>query len=287
MAFKMITGNFNSSVDRLDLHYRAYISKKYSPKKCIVIQHGFGEHSGRYQNVLDSFENTGYSLFIFDMRGHGLSKGIRGAGPAFDSFVKDLQSFIAYVQKKYKMEKPFLLGHSLGGLIALSYCLESKNERNIRALIVNGSLLAFQFTPVTRIKRAIGNLVTRFMPEIRANVGLNLKYISHDLETVQAYKNDPLVHGKIKISVADEIVKKGQWCLEHASEMKIPVLMTHGASDGISNPEGTIQFYENCGSIDKTLIIYDNLYHEIYNEKNNQQVFKDLIQWIDRRSRNK
>jgi lysophospholipase len=284
MAFKKITGNFKSTVDELNLYYCAFMDKNFNHDKCIIVQHGFGEHSGRYQNVVDIFEKSGYSLFIIDMRGHGLSEGLRGSAPDFEAYIKDLHSFITYVKNTYKISKPVLLGHSMRGLIALSYCLVPDYVRNIKALVANGSLLSFQFTPMIFMKRIFGNMISAIFPELRVSVGLNLNFISHDKNVVQAYKDDPLVHGLIKIKVADEIIKKSKWCLDHASELKIPVLLTHGEKDGLSNAKGTIEFYEKCSSVDKTLIVYEGLYHEVYNEIEKEKPLNDLRKWIENHS---
>ncbi|MDH4262846.1 MAG: lysophospholipase [Spirochaetia bacterium] len=282
MAYKKITGNFTSSADNINLFYCAFINKTFNPEKCIVIQHGFGEHSGRYFNVVEKFQNSGYSLFILDMRGHGLSEGLRGYSPNFNSLVEDLYSFIVFVKKTYKTKKPVLISHSLGGLIGLSFGLVPDYANQIKAIVSNGASLSVHMTPLLYVKRIAGKLLTMLIPELRLDLGLDVKFISHDKNVVKAYIDDPLVHGFIKVKLAEEIINKGKWCIDHASEMKIPVLLTHGGSDGISNPEGTKMFYANCGSKDKTLIIYDDLYHEVYNETEKEKPLNDLEKWVEK-----
>lgn len=280
MAYTKTTGTIQSTLDKLDLYYSAWIDENFSPDKSIVIHHGFGEHLGRYQNVIDIFKDTGYSIFIMDMRGHGQSGGIRGASPDFNAYIDDLHTFISFVREKFDIEKIILHGHSLGGLIVISYCLKNDYVRSVKSLAVNAPSLSIPVTPLMKIKRVLGNLLVFFVKTIRANVGLNVKYISHDKNVVKAYREDPLVHGMIMIQIANEILKQGKWCLENAARFEIPVLLTHGTHDRISSQTGTSRFYENCASVDKKLVLYEGLYHEVYNEIGKEKPLNDLKNWV-------
>jgi len=282
MFDKTITGSFQSQLDKTTLFYVAYKQKKFDPKKCIVVHHGFGEHSGRYGNLVGLFEKSPYSVFLMDMRGHGRSDGVRGGAPGFDAYLEDLHSFFVFLKRSFKVTKPLLVAHSLGGLIAIAYCLDKKYAADVKALAVNGSLLHFHFTPLIYIKRIVGSIITAVAPNFRMKVGLKKEQISHDAAVVAAYAGDPLVHGHIGIKVANQTLDKAAWCLKNAPLMKMPILITHGAADEISNPDGSTGFYEKCGSKDRTLIVYDNLYHEIFNELGKEKSLGDVKKWIQK-----
>lgn len=282
MAYQQEEGYFNSHVDNLRLFYRSWIPEKPNPKKSILLHHGFGEHSGRYENVVRAFEGTGISIFALDARGHGKSGGKQGYLATFDHFVEDLYTFRSMLEEKGSVKKPVLVGHSMGGLIALKYCLTQDYQNTVRGVVSNGAAITVKKTFMMEVKLAFGQVLKLFAPDKPIPAGLELKYLSHDPKVVEAYQKDPLVHGLISIRMAEAMIAAGEYVLTHAPDLTLPVMVTHGGADGISDPDGTRKFYERVSSADKTLHIYDGLYHEVYNELHNEQPLKDLREWVEK-----
>ncbi|MES0489260.1 MAG: lysophospholipase [Leptospirales bacterium] len=284
MSYNHITGQIKSRVDGLNLFYQGWVAEKSLLSKSIIIQHGVGEHSGRYMNVVRAFENTGYSFFMLDARGHGKSEGKRGWLVSFDEYVQDLDTFVDFITKKYNLLKPVLLGHSMGAGIAVAYCLDPVRSAKLRGLVANASPFAVNLTFGMRVKLALAKFISLFFPHIALPSGLKPKNISRDLEVVKAYKNDPLNSGVMSYGLAREILNSSKASLENASKLNLPVLFTHGSADNISDCKGSQKIYEAAGNPDKpihkTIKIYDGFYHEIYNDTGKEEPLGDLRKWV-------
>jgi len=248
------------------------------PKAVICLVHGMGEHSGRYAHVADALTQAGYVLFTFDLRGHGQSEGPRGHTPSYEALMQDISSLLGLANKQFPQLPSFLYGHSLGGNLVLNYIL--RYQPRLKGVIVTDPWLRLSFEPPAS-KIILGQMMNKIWPSFSQSSGLDTKALSHDPEVVHAYKNDPLVHDHISARMFIGIYQAGQWALEHASEFSLPLLLMHGGEDKIISVEAGREFAgkikENC-----TLKIWDGLYHEIHNEPEKEEVFKFLIDWLDK-----
>ena len=244
---------------------------------CLV--HGMGEHSGRYAHVADALTQAGYALFTFDIRGHGKSSGPRGHTPSYEALMKDISSLLEVVNKKFPQLPSFLYGHSLGGNLVLNYVL--RRQLHLKGVIATDPWLRLSFEP-PRFKIILAQITNYIWPSFSQKNGLDTKVLSRDPEVVHAYENDPMVHDRISARMFISFYQAGQWALEHASEFSLPLLLMQGGADKIISVEAGREFAgkikENC-----TLKIWDGLYHEIHNEPEKEEVFKFLIDWLDKR----
>lgn len=248
------------------------------PQAVICLVHGLGEHSGRYGHVADSITQAGYSVFAFDLRGHGKSPGPRGHAPSYEALLNDVNFFLNEIDKNFPELPFFLYGHSLGGNLVLNYVI--RRQPKLKGVIVTGPWLRLAFEP-PRFKIILAQITNYIWPSFSQKSGLDTKAISRDPEVVYAYENDPLGHDHISVRMFVGIYQSGQWALEHASEFSLPLLLMHGGDDKIISVEAGRKFAgkitENC-----TLKIWDGLYHEIHNEPEKEEVFKFLIDWLDK-----
>jgi alpha-beta hydrolase superfamily lysophospholipase len=244
---------------------------------CLV--HGLGEHSGRYVHVVGSLIQAGYTLISFDIRGHGKSEGQRGHIPSYDALMKDVSSLLEVVNEQFPQLPFFLYGHSLGGNLVLNYVLRCQSH--LKGVIVTAPWLRLAFEPPA-FKIALGKITNYIWPSFSQKNGLDTKALSHVPEVVYAYENDPLVHDRISARMFISIYQAGYWALEHASEFSLPLLLVHGGDDKIISVEASREF---AGKITEngTFKIWDNLYHEIHNEPEKEEVFKFLIDWLDKK----
>ena len=249
------------------------------PRAVVCLVHGIGEHSGRYVQVADSLTQTGYILISFDLRGHGKSEGPRGHTPPYEALMQDISSLLEAANKQFPQLPYFLYGHSLGGNLVLNYVLRYKPQ--LKGVIVTGPWLRLAFEPPA-FKVTLGKVMNKIWPSFSQSSGLDTKALSHDPHVVRAYENDPLVHDHISARMFIGIYQSGQWALEHASEFSLPLLLMQGGDDKIISVEAGREFAgkitENC-----TFKIWDNLYHEIHNEPEKEEVFKFLIDWLDKK----
>lgn len=252
-------------------------------KKVLVIQHGFGEHSGRYRNLLQALENENTAVYALDARGHGKTPGRRGHIDDFNLYASDLVVLIRKARAENADKPLFLIGHSMGALIAGLATLSGDTAKDLKGLILSSGGFKPALDPVQEIKKTVGTLLANFAPAVTVDAGLDVKLISRDDSVVQAYKNDPLVHGKISLKMGVDLFSVGEQLIREAPRFTLPMLVFHGDADGIANYTGSREFFGGVSSQDKTLKIYPGFYHETMNEPyaDRQKVLTDVVGWIN------
>lgn len=265
----------------LNIFYRQY---KANPEKArMIITHGLGEHSGRYLNVINRLVPKGISIFAPDFRGHGKSDGKRGHVLSFGDYLEDLYSISGMATKEKKPGiKCFLFGHSLGGLIAINYAI--RRQETIDGLIISSPSLGVT-VKVPAIKAVLGKAMSSLWPGLSLNNELDASKISHDEKVVAAYRNDPLVHDRVTARWFTEFLSAMEKANNQASEIKVPFLMQIAGDDHLVDAAASKSFFERVSSKDKVLHVYEGLYHEIFNEKEEDRklALDDLESWIGSR----
>jgi acylglycerol lipase len=249
-----------------------------NPRAIVVISHGLGEHGGRYAHLAERLVAGGFAVYAVDHRGHGRSEGPRANIERFDYLVSDLGSFIGRAQREHPDRPAVLLGHSMGGAIALACAL--RYETVLRGLVLSAPALAVsEAVPVHRL------LLVKLLSAISANTGamtLPPSAVSRDPAVVRAYEQDPLVfHKAIPARTLAELLKAQDYLRQHAHELRLPVLIQHGTADALVPLAATHPLYQHLGqSSRRTLQVYEGLFHEIYNEPERDRVIADLEAWL-------
>ena len=274
------TGEFKGVRDTV-IRWQEWAPKKNKPRAVIMIVHGIGEHGGRYSALAEDLVNAGFAVGVPDHRGHGLSEGKRAQVDKFDDFSDDLGKYKEILRERYPAPLPFfIVAHSMGGLIALRYVTRDQPDAN--GLILSGAAAA-KPDDISDITIAIGQVLAKVLPDVGV-AGLQLDKISHDPAVLEAYLNDPLVtSGKVRARMGSELLSGMDTVEKDLPTLTMPILVTHGGDDVITPPHGSEMIYEKVGSKDKTLKIYDGLYHEVYNEPERDEVIGNVITWIDAR----
>jgi alpha-beta hydrolase superfamily lysophospholipase len=264
------------SRDSLDMYARGW--KPEAPKAVVVLVHGHGEHVNRYDHVAAIFTQAGYAMQGFDLRGHGQSAGQRGHTPTYDSLMNDISDFIADAQKRYPGLPVFLYGHSMGGNQAINYVLRS--PQGLKGVIATGPWLKLAFDPPAAQVMA-AKVLNSIVSSFSLTSTLDQSFLSRDPEVVRKYAADPLVHDKISVRLYNGIYESGLWALEHAAELKIPMLLMHGSDDKITSAPASQEFAQKAGSL-VTLRIWNGFYHEIHNEPEKAEVIQVMVDWLDK-----
>jgi alpha-beta hydrolase superfamily lysophospholipase len=267
--------------DGTSIFYRRLIPEK--PRFRVVVSHGLGEHSGRYGNVAEVLCPLGASLWIHDHRGHGRSQGKRGHVSDFRDYVRDLKTMVAMAEGEGEKTLPTLvLGHSMGGLIALSYARQY--PETINGLIVSSPLLGVEPQPPAALQ-VIVRLLSVLWPTLSLNNKLDPTFISHDSDQVAAYVQSTWVHDRITARWFVQCMAEIQRTVAAPQEIRIPVLMQIAGDDHLVDCYASLSFFNALTVSDKTLHHYETLYHEIYNENlpDREKVLADLRQWISER----
>jgi alpha-beta hydrolase superfamily lysophospholipase len=251
------------------------------PRAAVVISHGAFEHGARYAHVGDALAQAGFATYTVDHRGHGRSEGQRGYIDRMANVVADLGALVALVGDRHPGARRFLLGHSAGGGIALQYTLDG-GARDLDGLILSAPTV--DVSAVSGLQLRIAKLLSAVLPKA-GMVAIDSAGVSRDPEVVRAYDADPLVyHGKGPIRSIAEVLGAAQRFPERVDRLELPVLLMHGTADTLVSVAGTKLVAERASSTDKTLKLYDGLYHEILNEPEQDEVIADIVAWLQARS---
>lgn len=243
----------------------------------VVLSHGMGEHARRYDHVVARLGELGLAVYAPDHRGHGRSGGKRMYARSMDEYTADLHLLFAEVATRHPGQVPFLLGHSMGAMIALAYALE--HQASLRALALSATPVVTG-SGIGKPAIAAAKLLGRVAPATPVQA-LDSKFISKDPAVVAAYDADPLVyHGKVPAGVGGAMLTTMQVFLRRLPELTLPTLVLHGAEDRLVDPAGSRLIADTAGSKDLTLHVYDGLYHEVFNEPERDRVLDDLIAWL-------
>jgi alpha-beta hydrolase superfamily lysophospholipase len=268
------------SKDGIDLFVRGW-EPGTRPKAVIALVHGHGEHVGRYEHVAKAMTDAGYAFAGFDLRGHGKSGGIRGHFPSWDAALQDIKDFFIFLTQRYPDSPQFLYGHSLGGLIVLTYAL--KNKSNLKGVIATGAALRSQVHD-QKLKVIMAKILGSIAPAALIRSGLDISVLSHDPAVIKAYNSDPLVHDRMSLGFGKEGLNATDYVWKHAEEFSLPLLIMHGTADRNTYSHGSADFAKLAArkNSDVTLKLWEGMYHEIHNESEKEQVFQFIIDWLDR-----
>jgi len=265
-----------TTADKFEIYEQTWINE--DARGVVILTHGIAEHCGRYAHVAQALVQAGYNVVCFDLRGHGRSSGKRNYVNSFQDYLNDLGVVITRTKQNFPNLNLFLFGHSMGGGIVTQYAIERKPD--VAGLLLSGPSVKVS-EDISPFLQKISGLLSALTPKLPA-VKLDSAFISRDPEVVKAYDKDPLNYrGGILARTAAELLKSTKIISATWSKIQLPVLIMHGGEDKLAEVQGSEMLFENIRSQDKTLKIYDGLYHEILNEPEKEMVLKDMIAWLE------
>ncbi|MFA6449844.1 MAG: lysophospholipase [bacterium] len=260
-------------------HFRENIPD--NPKAAIIAVHGLAEHFGRYIHIEEFFASRGFSFHIMENRGHGKSVGRRIHIDRYDQFVEDLNVFRELVAARLNGIPLLGLSHSNGSLILARYAL--KHGDGLKGVVLSGIPISFG-SKVNPIKFKAGMFLAGIVPKLTLpNTDLDPQTLCHDKKVVEDYIADPMVYKVISVGFAKQFFWAMGDLLARAPEFKIPALFQHGGDDRACSPASAREFFEKISSSDKEFILYEGLYHEIYNEPQKLEILETAANWMEKR----
>jgi len=245
------------------------------PRAVLAIVHGLAEHSGRYAPVGYELAALGFGVHALDLRGHGRSEGPAAYVRSVAEYLDDVDRFLKHARRP---DRPlFVLGHSLGGTVVTLGCVTGRIETD--GIILSGAALpGGSKTP--RVMGAVVSLAAKVLPKT-PTVRLDAEAVSRDPEVVARYVADPLVYrGRLRAGFVGAFARALERIEQDAAMFDQTVLLMHGGTDTLVNPDASRGGAEHFASEDVTLNIYEGLFHEVLNEPEREQVTADMVQWM-------
>ena len=250
-------------------------------KGLVIMLHGYAEHCGRYRHVIETFNQKGLSVYIFDARGHGKSPGERAFVDSYDNFLDDLDLLYARVRHRHDLPV-FLFGHSMGGGIALRFILTRQPKLN--GVVLSSPLILLpDNTP--KILQKISPLVSKLAPRLLTVSGPPNEQLAANQEVGKSFGADrQCYHGKVFARTGAELLRMTQDIRRDLEEVRESFLVVTGDDDQIVDPKGAEQLMEQAQSFDKKHIKYPGFRHEVLNESGWQAVAEEMTTWMLERS---
>ena len=248
------------------------------PKASLVICHGVNSHGGQYIGAGEEFASRGFAVTALDLRGRGKSDGERFYIESIDEYVSDLSLAIEQARARHPDLPLYLLGHSAGGVTSTTYALDY--QERIDGLICES--FAFRvFAPNFALKLLEG--ASHVLPHAHV-LRLKMEDFSRDPEWVAQLNADPLTLDEVQpVSTVAAFARAGERFEREFGKISLPVLILHGTEDKATRPDGSEQFFNEAGSTDKTLKLYEGYYHDLLNDLGRETVFEDIDAWISER----
>jgi lysophospholipase len=252
-----------------------------SPRAALLLSHGLGEHAGRYAALARDLAPLGIDVQALDHRGHGRSGGARAYTPRFGRLVDDFEAFRRHAAGSIPAGLPvFLLGHSLGGLIALRW-LQAHPEAGLAGAILSAPLLGIR-KEAARWKVALSGVLSKLLPRVPIPNEIDPAELSSDPAYVRSYREDPLVHAKITPRLYTEMVRAMADAVAERDRLALPLLFLVPGADSIVREEETLRFAEGlAGNV--TVRRYPGFRHESLNEAERARPLADLVEWMEAR----
>jgi alpha-beta hydrolase superfamily lysophospholipase len=267
------------SADGTKLHGRWWC--RPGARGVVIVSHGYGEHGGSYRRIADAIGSAlDLDVVAADFRGHGKSPGRRGVVRRYDDLTGDLRSTLDWASTSIPDVPVFLLGHSNGGQVALRVALE--RQSTIAGIIVSNPALRVAM-PIPPAKLRVGRFLAKYAPWVTLKGDIRSDLLTRDLEMQREHREDPLRHTRMSAPLFFGMVEGGEMLIARAGEIRAPILMLIGGQDPVVNPAAAREFYERLGSTDKTLLIYPKMLHDPLNELGAEQVFDDVVRWLESR----
>lgn len=260
------------------LFYQQWKPADRPARAALAIVHGFGEHSELYHHLAEYFVPRGYAVFAVDLRGHGRSSGARGHIRTWADYREDVDGLVENVRREAPALPVFLVGHSMGGLIAIEYALHQ--PARLAGLVAMGPSLGD--IGISRFLVFLSRALSRIWPTFSLDTGLESAAMSRDAQAVARLEADPLVHSRASARLGTEVLDTIARVRRDAGELKIPILIQHGEADRVALPGGSLAFFESIVYPDKELKTYPGGYHNLFVDLNWEEVMGDIDEWVGR-----
>lgn len=241
----------------------------------VLIVHGLGEHSGRYERTGAILAAAGLEVAALDLQGFGGSGGRRAFLGRWDTWLDDVEDRLAGLRADGGGRPVVLLGHSTGGLVALSYALSDRPRPDL--LILSATALT---ADLPAWKQIMVRLLGGVAPTVSVANGIDGELLSRDPAVGAAYVTDPLNYHRTTTALGRQLLLAQERALAGLDRLAVPTLVIHGGRDRLV-PTASSEVFTPLPLVDRR--VYPDLRHETLNEPEGPQVAADIAVWIGAR----
>lgn len=268
----------------MELFYRDWITD--DAKGTILLIHGTSEHSGRYEHVAEYLVSHGYNVVTGDLPGWGRSPGLKGHIESFQQYLDAVAAWLHMAMSKLPQDLPiFVMGHSLGGLVATRFVQDYPHPEQISGCILTSPCLQLKMN-VPAWKASLASFLDKVWPTLRLGNEIAPDHVTRDPQMQEQYKNDPLNFKKVSVRWFNELQREMVTARERVQKMNVPLLVLQAGSDCLIDPKGIEAFVGQVPHANRTFTAFPELYHEVLNEPEREQVLQSLVEWLDQQTLN-
>ncbi|MCL2672624.1 MAG: lysophospholipase [Clostridiales bacterium] len=256
-----------------------------APRGIVIVNHGFGEHSGSYAELLEQLTAAGYLAAIFDHRGHGemnepdpkKREKLRGVLPDYQSFLDDIGDVAAALMARCPGLPLALYGHSMGGNIAVNYLLQTEGHPFSCAILESPWLGLCN--PVSPAVAGLAKFLGKISPKFAIYNKLSYSDITSEPKSADALEKDPLYHNRISFRMFAGINAGCAHALEGAAKLTTPTYLAYAADEKIVCNTAIESFGRDSGD-NVSLHPYAS-HHAIHSDINRAQYYQDILAFLD------
>lgn len=257
----------------------------------VIIAHGLGDHGGRYRDFAQRLNKKGWHVVAFDLLGHGESPGRRGCVDSYDGVLSDIGTVRRDVQKRLPGARQVLLGHSMGGNLAVNYALRQQefigdggNKSTDLAGLVLCAPVLLPPDPPARPKILAAWLTGHLLRWLTIRRPVSGQTLSSDPDYIATIKSDPLMHGRISVYLATQILSQGRWALDQARELTVPTLVIYGDKDSLIDQPACDHIAIRAGQ-NAQCIVWPDRQHDLLHDIGHEEVLEHLADWLGRHAK--
>ncbi|MBK9323926.1 MAG: alpha/beta hydrolase [Bdellovibrionaceae bacterium] len=276
-SYRTSEGHFKGTKET-NLYYQAWENPQATGT--IIITPGHGEHTDSYKRVIAALKNERWTIYVWDLRGHGHSDGLRGYAEEFEDYCKDYYEFLKIVLADPSVKKGpvVFLAHSMGCLVQTKTLLNHP-ELKPDAIVFSSPLFGIG-VKVPAIKKIGAEWIRKVLPKVTMWNEVSNRDVTRDPEVIRELEQDPYRHDRICASVYLDFLQTFPIIQAKAGELRFKTLMQISDKDPVVSTSEALRFFEHLGSNEKDLKIYKEAKHEIYNDIVREQVFEDLRNFL-------
>lgn len=248
-------------------------------KGIVFIVHGLNDHSNKYTGVAQNWVENGFLVVAHDFHGHGRSDGFRAHTSSMQHYVDDASLAITDAEKRlnnrWKRLPKFILGHSLGGAVAIHLARDSP-PTNLHGVLLTAPAVKVYPKPILRLLAPMLATIAPLMP---------VQKLRFDRRRRRGGNDDPLVvRCPVRARVGYEVLKSCQKIMSEADRFRVPLFVAHSREDRVTNAKGSVDFHDRIASNDKTVVLYPGTVHDLLAERRDS-VCQDMVHWAEKRLR--